>query len=99
MVAVTAACCVHAFTRRGGIIINNVFVIVKLLILCAFPVMAICVLAGVSDSNHASANMHPSNAFSDVHQNVDGYVQGTLAILYAYNGYNQANYVSFELTL
>ncbi|KAF2272400.1 uncharacterized protein EI97DRAFT_445851 [Westerdykella ornata] len=98
MVVVTLACMLHAFTRRGGIILNNIVVVVKVLILCAFPVMAICVLAGVTDTNHAAENMRPSNAFANVHSNVDGYVQGTLAILYAYNGYNQANYVLCEIS-
>ena len=93
IVAVTFCCMLHAFTRRGGIVLNNIVVVVKLMILLSFPIMAFCVLGGVSDTNHAKANMSSSNAFADVHSDVDGYVQGTLAILFAYNGYNQANYV------
>ncbi|KAF2747233.1 amino acid transporter [Sporormia fimetaria CBS 119925] len=97
MVVVTLACCLHAFTRRGGILLNNFIVVLKILILCSIPIMAICALGGVSNTNHAKANMSPSNAFTDVHSDVDRYVQGTLAILYAYNGYNQANYVLCEI--
>jgi amino acid transporter len=94
MAAVTMGCLLHAFTRRGGIMLNNIIVVVKVLILCTFPIMAVCVLAGVANTNHAAENMKPSTAFAVVHSNVEGYVQGVLAILFAYNGYNQANYVS-----
>jgi amino acid transporter len=99
MVAVTFCCLLHAFTRRGGIMLNNIVVVLKLMILCSFPIMAFCVLGGVSDTNHAKSNMAASNAFAEAHSNVDGYVQGTLAILFAYNGYNQANYVNSPLAL
>jgi amino acid transporter len=97
MVAVTFCCCLHAFTRRGGIVLNNIVVVVKLMILCAFPIMAFCALGGVADTNHAKANMSASNAFDDARTNVDGYVQATMAILFAYNGYNQANYVRYPI--
>lgn len=97
MAAVTLACLLHAFTRRGGIALNNVMVVVKLMILTTFPIMAICALAGVENTNHAAENMNPSKAFEDAHSNVDGYVQGILGILFAYNGYNQANYVRTSL--
>jgi amino acid transporter len=94
--AVTFCCLLHSFTRRGGILLNNIVVVIKLLILCSFPILAFCALGGVADTNYAKANMG-SNTFADAHSNVDGYVQGTLAILFAYNGYNQANYVSSAL--
>jgi hypothetical protein len=57
--------------------------------------MAICVLCGVIESNHAKENMRASTSFADIHGDVDSYTQGVLAVLYAYSGYNQANYVSF----
>lgn len=93
IIAVTLPCFLHAFTRRGGIILNNMFVIVKVAILCTFPIMAICVLAGVVDSNHAQQNLSLTNSFSGARSDVDSYTQGILAVLYAYSGYNQANYV------
>jgi hypothetical protein len=93
VVAVTFPCLLHAFTRRGGIILNNVVVICKVLILCTFPVMAICVLCGVAESNYSKENMSASTSFADIRGDVDSYTQGVLAVLYAYSGYNQANYV------
>lgn len=93
ILAVTFPCFMHAFTRRGGIILNNVVVMVKVAILCSFPIMAICVLAGVVDSNHAKHNLDPKNSFANTRSNVDSCTQGILAVLYAFSGYNQANYV------
>jgi hypothetical protein len=56
--------------------------------------MAICVLGGVTESNYAKENMSASTSFADIRGDVDSYTQGVLAVLYAYSGYNQANYVS-----
>ncbi|OAK99544.1 amino acid transporter [Phaeosphaeriaceae sp. SRC1lsM3a] len=97
VLAVTFPCFLHAFTRRGGILLNNVVVVVKVAILCTFPIMAICVLAGVVDSNHAQRNLSPTNSFSGARSDIDSYTQGILAVLYAYSGYNQANYVLCEI--
>ena len=96
IMAVTLPCFLHAFTRRGGILLNNILVIVKIAILCMFPIMAICVLAGVAHTNHAAANMEYKNSFARTHRNADRYTQGMLAVFYAYGGYNQANYVSSD---
>ncbi|KAI4619201.1 uncharacterized protein J4E87_007789 [Alternaria ethzedia] len=93
IMAVTLPCFLHAFTRRGGILLNNVIVVVKIAILCVFPIMAICVLAGVAHTNHATANMGYKNSFARTHGNADSYTQGMLAVFYAYGGYNQANYM------
>ncbi|KAI4923463.1 hypothetical protein J4E85_008501 [Alternaria conjuncta] len=97
IMAVTLPCFLHAFTRRGGIILNNVIVVVKIAILCVFPIMAICVLAGVAHTNHATANMEYKNSFARTHGNADSYTQGMLAVFYAYGGYNQANYILCEI--
>jgi amino acid transporter len=66
---------------------------IKVAILCTFPIMAVCVLAGVVDSNHAKQNLDFEHSFSNARSDVDSYTQGILAVLYAYSGYNQANYV------
>jgi amino acid permease len=72
---------------------NNTVVVVKVAILCAFPIMAICVLAGVTNSNYAAQNLDFKDSFANSRSDVDSYTQGILAVLYAYSGYNQANYV------
>ncbi|KAH7088191.1 amino acid permease-domain-containing protein [Paraphoma chrysanthemicola] len=97
ILAVTFPCFLHAFTRRGGILLNNVFVVVKVAILCTFPIMAICVLCGVADTNHAAENLNPKHSFANARSDVDSYTQGILAVFYAYSGYNQANYVLCEI--
>jgi hypothetical protein len=55
--------------------------------------MAIAVLAGVTNSNHAAQNLDFKDSFANSRSDVDSYTQGVLAVLYAYSGYNQANYV------
>jgi hypothetical protein len=96
ILAVSVPCFLHAFTRRGGILLNNIIVTVKVAILCAFPVMAICVLSGVASSDYAKENMGFSKSFSDAHSDMDRYTQGVLAVLYTYSGYNSANYVCHQ---
>ncbi|KAF1844356.1 uncharacterized protein K460DRAFT_343641 [Cucurbitaria berberidis CBS 394.84] len=59
--------------------------------------MAICVLSGVANTNHAEENLNISKSFSHAHSNIDSYTQGILAVFYAYSGYNQANYVLCEI--
>jgi amino acid permease len=94
ILAITFPCVLHAFTRRGGILLNNIAAVVKVAILCTFPIMAICVLAGVANTDHSRENMESTNSFANARSDVDSYTQGILAVLYAYSGYNQANYVS-----
>ena len=93
MVAITLPCLLHAFTRRGGIVINNIFVVIKIAMVCSFPVMAIYGIRTGKTPNFAKANMNSTTSFANIHSDVDSYTQGFLAVLYAYSGYNQASYV------
>ncbi|KAF2004027.1 amino acid transporter [Amniculicola lignicola CBS 123094] len=97
IIAVTFACAIHAFTRRGGIILNNVLASVKVLIVLTFPIMAICALAGVKDTNNAKSNLNPSTSFDGIHSTMYGYSNAFISVLYAYQGINQANYIISEI--
>ncbi|KAF2264189.1 amino acid transporter [Lojkania enalia] len=97
MISVTLACVIHAFTRRGGIIFNNILAVTKVLILLTFPIMAICALAGVSDTNYAKINMDPAYSFQDSHSDLYGYSNSFISVLYAYNGISQANFILSEI--
>ena len=50
LAAATVACFSHAFSRRGGIILNNVFASIKVLILLFIIIIAIMVPFGVFQS-------------------------------------------------
>ncbi|KAF2026522.1 hypothetical protein EK21DRAFT_92359 [Setomelanomma holmii] len=73
ILAVTFPCFLHAFTRRGGILLNNLFVVVKVAILCIFPIMAVCALAGVANTNYAAHNLNQTcyqSGQSDLNQSM-----------------------------
>jgi amino acid transporter len=93
---VTFSCLIHGTCRRGGILLNNIIASTKVLILFIFPVLAICALAGVGNTNNATMNMSIKNSFAGVHTNTSmyGWSNAFLSVLYAYSGFNQANYVS-----
>ena len=43
--------------------------------------------------NFAKENLTPSNAFADAPTVTYGYVESFLSVIFAFGGYNQANYV------
>ncbi|KAH8725895.1 hypothetical protein GQ44DRAFT_726624 [Phaeosphaeriaceae sp. PMI808] len=73
ILTVTFPCFLHAFTRRGGILLNNIVAMIKVSILCAFPIIAICVSFGVVDSNPARSNLNLKNSFANAHATIDSY--------------------------
>lgn len=94
--AVTFACTIHSVYRRGGIYLNNVFAVVKLLMLLLIILVGICAWAGVFGNKaiNASANMKAENSFAGATSNTYGHCQAFLAVIFAYGGFGQANYVS-----
>jgi hypothetical protein len=90
----TVACFIHAFSRRGGIWLGNMFAVLKVLILVLIFITAICSLAGVFGANVAEQNMAIQNSFANASQDSYGYDQAFLAVLFASSGFEQPNYVS-----
>jgi hypothetical protein len=90
----TVACFIHAFSRRGAILLGNMFAIVKVLTLVLIIVTAICALAGVFGANAAKQNLSVQNSFASASQDSYGYAQAFLAVLFACAGFEQPNYVS-----
>ena len=97
---VTFSCLIHGTWRRGGVLLNNIIASIKVLILCIFPVLAVCALAGVGNGNNATKNMSIKNSFAGAHAStsVYGWSNAFLSVLYAYSGFNQANYVSSRIS-
>jgi hypothetical protein len=57
-------------------------------------------LAGVGNTNNATKNMSIKNSFAGAHAStsVYGWSNAYLSVLYAYGGFNQANYVSSRIS-
>lgn len=93
----TIACSVHAFSRRGGIYLGNIFALVKVLILLLIFVTAMCAVGGVFHSpTYGEENLGIRNSFANASTDSYGYAQGFLAILFAFTGFEQPNYVSYK---
>lgn len=88
----TATCFIHTFSRRGGIVLNNVLAIVKVGILLLIIITAIVVSAGgfkngetgKEVSSVTAENLDAGSAFGpiskDVSEGANGFAQSFLAI-------------------
>jgi amino acid transporter len=93
--AATFACGIHAFSRRGGIWLSNIFALIKVLILVLMIVTGICAWAGAfKTKNYATENMAANRAFKDASPESYGYVSAFLAVIFAWSGFDQPTYVS-----
>lgn len=93
----TFACGIHAFSRRGGIWLGNLLAVIKVLMLLMMIVTAICAWAGAfKTKNYAIDNMAANHAFVDPAKNSYGYVKAFLAVLFAWSGFDQPNYVGLS---
>lgn len=100
----TFACLIHGIWRRGGIMLNNVFAIVKIGILLLVILLGFIALGDHFErdgqtQNFASENLKPNTAFADAPTVTYGYVESFLAVIFAYGGYNQANYVRSYMSI
>ncbi|OXV08379.1 hypothetical protein Egran_03858 [Elaphomyces granulatus] len=116
--AVTFSCLIHGTWRRGGILLNNFIASIKVLIICIFPVLAVCALAGVKHSNTqdltcmtnatncltnsknaitSDFTMAITHPFDDTRPSWYGWPNAFLSVIFAYGGFNQANYVLGEI--
>ena len=93
--AATVACLIHSFSRRGGIWLGNIFALIKVLMLLLIIVTGICAWAGAFHTpNYASDNMSLNHAFADSSNDSYGYTEAFLAVIFAWSGFDQPNYVS-----
>jgi L-asparagine transporter-like permease len=93
--AVTIACLIQSFSRRGGIWLGNIFALIKVLILLLIIATGLCAWGGVFHTpNYASDNMAANHAFAESSHNSYGFTQAFLAVIFAWSGFDQSNYVS-----
>jgi L-asparagine transporter-like permease len=96
--AATVACGIHSFSRTGGIYISNTFAFIKVLMLLMMIIVGIAAwLKGFHTETYAGENLSSSKSFSGASNDSFGYVEAFLAVIFAYGGIDQPNYVSFSL--
>lgn len=89
------SCVIHGFWRQGGIYLNNILAGMKFFILLLIFILGLLAYGGVfSRSNGALAT---STSFKGTKADPYGYAESFLSILFAYGGFNQANYVMGEI--
>ncbi|KAF7561912.1 hypothetical protein G7046_g2221 [Stylonectria norvegica] len=104
---VTFACFIHAFSRRGGILLNNLLALIKVGMMLVIVGTACAVAAGGiyhRDSTKVpdviGNNTNTANAFKSSDgdsKGANGYATAFLSIIFAFSGLDQPNYVLGEI--
>lgn len=92
-------CLMHGIWRRLGIAVNNVFALFKLLMLLMIIILGFMSIGGkvFGTPPPVSDNLAPSNSFKNAQKETYGYAEAYLAVIFAFGGFNQANYVLGEI--
>ena len=94
LLCVTFTCLIHAGWRLGGIYLNNAFAIVKLSMLLFVFISGCLAWGGVFPrSSEAKDNLSYTEAFDNPSTDAYAFAEAYLAVVFAYGGFNQANYV------
>lgn len=95
----TVVCLMHGIWRRLGIAVNNVFALFKLLMLLLIIILGFMSIDGkvFGTPPPVSENLAPSNSFKNPRKEAYGYAEAYLAVIFAFGGFNQANYVLGEI--
>ncbi|KAL8898588.1 MAG: hypothetical protein Q9207_006621 [Kuettlingeria erythrocarpa] len=110
VVCLTAACLLHASWRKGGIVVNNILAIMKVLILVAIIVIGFAASAGASfghgpvhgetvdpDTLSKTSNFDTRTSFAFARDDPASYAESLLYITYTFSGYEQPFYVLGEV--
>lgn len=93
----TFAVLLHGTWRQAGIYLNNIFAVTKVLILLVIVVTGFVSWGGgFKNKPAATENFNIHNAFKNPEKDPYGFAESFLAVIFAYGGFNQANYVSVD---
>lgn len=97
--ALSAACLLHMFSRRGGIIMNNIFAVIKVVLLVVIIVLGFLKAGGVHLGGlpKATDNFHMPESFEGAGSDFASYTTSLQYIVYSYSGYLQPFYVLAEV--
>ncbi|KAF3930360.1 hypothetical protein ABW19_dt0203560 [Dactylella cylindrospora] len=99
---ISFACFMHSIWRKGGIYMLNILAIIKVFILWTIIVLGYVARAGhfesVNELNPPSwSSFETENAFHGRTTGIYGWAIAILGVLYAFGGYENANYVLSEI--
>ncbi|KAH7057266.1 amino acid permease-domain-containing protein [Macrophomina phaseolina] len=96
---ITFTCLLHGMWRKGGIWLNNIFAVLKVATLVFIIIVGFCALGGTfgEKANNAKTNYAIDQSFSSTSNSSYGYAEGFLAVIFAYTGFSQSNYVLSEI--
>jgi Amino acid permease len=100
--ALSCACLVHVASRRGGIILNNIFAVVKVAILLLIIILGFIRSRGYTFGGHANADDFPTTnfelnkSFKGDMQNAPSFADALLLSVFTYSGFKQPFYVSVD---
>ncbi|KAJ6784844.1 hypothetical protein PWT90_09775 [Aphanocladium album] len=101
----TVTCFIHAFSRRGGILLNNLFAVVKLLFLVSIILITWVVVGGKTGRPQFDGAQSPTSVDSNAQQNdsaqsgngQDNMAEAFLFVVFAFFGFDQPSYVLGEI--
>lgn len=99
---VTFAVILHGTWRQAGLFLNNTFATIKVLMLLLIIITGLVSWGGAfhtpaaiaKNPGVAASNFSIHNSFKYAAQDSSGFAESFLAVIFAYGGFNQANYVS-----
>jgi amino acid transporter len=102
--AITLACLVHVASRRGGIMLNNIFAVMKVGILLIIITLGFIRSQGYTFGGHANPGAYPTHnfdldkSFKGDGQNTPSFADALLFTVFSYSGFKQPFYVSRHIT-
>ena len=96
----TVACLIHAFWRRGGIVLNNILAFIKGFLLIAVIVIGFSVAGGADLGNGSigkdavAQNFSTTKSFLNPNKDAGSYARSIVYIVYTFSGFKQPFYVS-----
>jgi amino acid transporter len=97
--SLTIAVLLHICSRRGGILVNNCFAVIKVMILLVLVCIGLAKAGGAFASTSISDphNFNTHTAFSTKRHDIASYSDSLLYIIYTYSGFEQPFYVLSEV--
>jgi amino acid transporter len=96
LVCISFICLIHLFSRKMGIFVNNALAAYKVCLLLFVVVAGFACLAGAGGKDQKKTEYGAVNlkdAFADSSGSPYAYASAMLSVLYAYQGWENANYV------